>query len=239
MTSRGFTLLEVLVAVMILSLAVLAAFGAQSNAIATRNYIEDSTVALGLARCRMSEIDNTIRTFGNFEEADVQEEGPCCALTDRNDFTCLWKIEAVNLPEYQADAESGDSDMIKQGVSLAFGEKAATRFDMMGGFSGFAKLFMPMLSNILTQGIRRVTVTVEWQRSDKPKELTLTQFMVNPSLGGLSLLTAAAQAQNAANEGADQSGGGPETSGGGAGAKGGRTGTMGGRPGIKAPGLRR
>jgi len=219
MRREGFTLLEVLVATMILALAVVAVFGAQSNAIATRNFIEDMTVAEGLARCRMSEIEISVRDEGGFQEADVEEEGPCCEMTERTDFTCRWKIEQVNLPDFVADVQAGSQDAITKGVGLAFGEKAASRLETMGGFSSFVSLFMPMLSNILTQGIRRVTVAVQWERGERQKDFTITQFIVNPSQGGLALISAAAQMQ------AQQSaGGGGQTTGTQGGASGGASG---------------
>ena len=145
MKSRGFTLVEVLVAVLILAFSVVSAFGAQSGAVATRNYIEDISVALQLARCKMNEIELTVRDEGGFQELDVDEEGPCCEISDRTDFSCNWKLERVELPEMTTGGDLEGLDMVNDAVGMAFGQKAADRLEMMGGLGSFTSIFMPIL----------------------------------------------------------------------------------------------
>jgi len=200
---RGFTLIEVLVAVLILAFSVVSAFGAQSNAVATRNYIEDISVAIQLARCRMNEIETLVREEGGFQELDIEEEGECCEISERTDFSCRWKIERIELPEMTSGAELESNEMVNQAVGLAFGQKAADRLEMIGGLGSFTSAFMPMLNNVLVQGIRRVTVTVLWERIPRTREYTLYQYMVHPSQGGMTLIKAAA-AMNQTEEAAEQ-----------------------------------
>lgn len=199
-TDTGFTLIEVLVAVMILAFAVVAAFGAQSSAIGTSGFVEDTTVAMMLARCRMSEVEMTVREEGGFQEMDVEEEGPCCEIAERDDFVCRTKIEKVELPEMSAGMDGDMEEMVSKGVELAFGEKAAGRMSSMGGFDSFANLFLPMLNNIFGAGIRRVTVVVAWRRNWRDREFGITEYMVHPTLGGLSLIKAAEQAEAAEDQ---------------------------------------
>jgi hypothetical protein len=60
-----------------------------------------------------------------------------------------------------------------------------------GDFMGVIESFAPMLSDILSEGIRRVTVTVKWKQGNREPEYTLSQFVVHPTEGTLGLLNEA------------------------------------------------
>jgi general secretion pathway protein I len=55
--ARGFTLLEVMMAIAILGLGLSVLLGAQTGLFASATRAEHISVATGLARCRMSEIE--------------------------------------------------------------------------------------------------------------------------------------------------------------------------------------
>lgn len=93
----GFTLLEVMVAVAILGLALTAVLSSQVGLFAGGTYGQNVSVALGLARCRMTEVEEEMGKFG-FPESDVAEEGPCCNK-EESPLRCTWKIERVELPQ--------------------------------------------------------------------------------------------------------------------------------------------
>ncbi|HEU4412429.1 MAG TPA: prepilin-type N-terminal cleavage/methylation domain-containing protein [Polyangiaceae bacterium] len=93
----GFTLLEVMVAVAILGLALTAVLSSQVGLFAGGTYGQNVTAALGLARCRMSEIEEQMGKFG-FPETDSAEEGPCCNQ-EEHPLRCSWKVERVELPQ--------------------------------------------------------------------------------------------------------------------------------------------
>src|SRR5688572_21459536 len=76
---RGFTLLEVLVAVAILGLGLTAILSAQTGLFASSSYAERVSFATGLARCKLSEIEIKLEKERSFSLTDIRDEGPCCA----------------------------------------------------------------------------------------------------------------------------------------------------------------
>ncbi len=93
----GFTLLEVMVAVAILGLALTAVLSSQVGLFAGGTYGQNVSVALGLARCRMTEIEEDMGKLG-FPETDSAEEGACCNREEQA-LRCSWRIERVELPQ--------------------------------------------------------------------------------------------------------------------------------------------
>jgi general secretion pathway protein I len=95
--ARGFTLLEVLVAVSILGIGLTAILSAQTGLFASSLYAERVSTAVGLARCRMSELEIKLAKMG-YPLIDQTEEGVCCGDEPTTSFTCKWKIEKIILP---------------------------------------------------------------------------------------------------------------------------------------------
>ena len=58
-------------------------------------------------------------------------------------------------------------------------------------FLGALSSFMPLISDMLGEGIRRVTVRVKWEQGSSEKEFVLSQFIVHPSQGSQDLFNAA------------------------------------------------
>ncbi len=56
-----------------------------------------------------------------------------------------------------------------------------------------------MLSDMLRQAIRRVTVTVEWNQGSKKKEFVLSQYLTHPTQGPLEMMHNAANAADMAD----------------------------------------
>src|ERR1044071_3130953 len=96
--NRGFTLLEVLVAVAILGLGLTAILSAQTGLFASSSYAERVSYAAGLARCKTSEIEIKLEKENSYPLVDMKDEGPCCADEAYGGFKCKWKIEKVELP---------------------------------------------------------------------------------------------------------------------------------------------
>lgn len=105
---RGFTLLEVLVAVAILGLGLTVILSSQAGLFSSASRGEHLTVATSMLRCKMSEIELTLAQKG-FSLTDENDEGDCC--DDEGDgYTCAWKIERVELPPLpQASGTGGSS----------------------------------------------------------------------------------------------------------------------------------
>jgi len=116
---RGFTLLEVLVAVAILGLGLTAIFAAQAGSFASVGHARNVSEATGLVRCKMSEIEADLEQNG-FQLTDVSEQGACCG-DDNARMTCAWRVERPEFPE----ANFGDLDL---DAELNLGSKGGPSF---------------------------------------------------------------------------------------------------------------
>lgn len=118
-TTRGFTLLEVMVSVAILGLGLTAIFAAQAGSFASVGHARNVSEATGLVRCKMSEIEADLEKDG-FQLTDVAEQGPCCG-DDNPRMTCAWRIDRPEFPE----ANFGDLDLDSE---LSLGSKSGPSF---------------------------------------------------------------------------------------------------------------
>jgi general secretion pathway protein I len=228
-TQRGFTLLEVLVAVAILGLGLTVILSSQAGLFSSATRGERLTMATNLLRCKMSEIELSTAQKG-FQLTDEKDEGPCCD-DESEGFNCSWQIERVELPPLPqntldqdggAPGPAGSASLngpgglefgnppgagpagatggplgalmgisASQGASL--GDKATPGSVMaqLGstGSSGMEGMVMgfvyPTLKPMLEASIRRVTVKVTWKDGQRPRELSVTQFLTRPQEGQL------------------------------------------------------
>src|SRR4051812_6222300 len=98
---RGFTLLEIMVAVAILGLGLTAILSAQAGAFASAAHARNLSLATGLARCKMGEVEERLAGPTGYPELDEVESGACCDgdTTSNAHMHCTWKIEKLELPE--------------------------------------------------------------------------------------------------------------------------------------------
>jgi len=104
--SRGFTLLEVMVAVAILGLGLTAILSAQAGAFVSAAHTRNLSSAVGLARCKMTEVEEHLLIDG-YQELDENGSGPCCGDDETPGMRCDWRVEKPQLPE----AKFGDLDL--------------------------------------------------------------------------------------------------------------------------------
>jgi general secretion pathway protein I len=109
-TSRAFTLLEVMVAVAILGLSLTVILSAQAGLYAGGGYAQHTSIATGLLRCRMTEIEERLAKLG-YPEADEKDDGSCCDDDLRNDMRCEWKVERIELPTIDPAAMASANPM--------------------------------------------------------------------------------------------------------------------------------
>ena len=204
---RGFTLLEVLVAIAILGLGLTVILSSQVGLFAGIAHSQKLSFATSLARCRMSEVEEELVKDG-FPLIDQAESGPCCEDEKDPEFGCSWKIETVELPDPPlasledgmlgedggvggplgalAELQMGGPGAI--GGDGGAGDLAGFLGESMGdaGVEGIASMFMgivyPQLKPMLETSIRKVTVSVTWKEGSKDRELAVTQYVTRPML---------------------------------------------------------
>jgi prepilin-type N-terminal cleavage/methylation domain-containing protein len=219
----GFTVIEVMVAVLLLAVSVASIFGAQFAAVATADYSQGMTQAVQLARCRMNELELQFQIDDGFEEGDVIESGPCCEVVEDEEdielFECSWEIKMIEFPDVTEMLTSATPD---GGVLDDTLGTTGSIDDMVDDFDpmGMVATLAPMITELLRAAIRKVTVKVEWEQGARHRELEVTQYVTHPTQGPLQLMQQASAADQLADElllGDDGSGGGvrPDGSGGG------------------------
>ncbi|HWA78369.1 MAG TPA: type II secretion system protein [Polyangiaceae bacterium] len=211
-TSRGFTLLEVLVAIAILGLGLTMILSSQVGLFSGASRGQHFTIATNLARCKMSEVELDLLKKG-YPLTDEKDEGSCCGEDGEPGYTCAWKVERIELPEateMNLDGGTDPSDptqgpfaaLEKLGVMPgADGKQAPTPAgpgalqdiaqsvgaSSMG--SGIGPMVMgmvyPSLKPMLEASIRKLTVQVEWKEGSKKKEFVVTQYVTDPQQGQL------------------------------------------------------
>jgi general secretion pathway protein I len=112
---RGFSLLEVLVAVAILGLGLTVILSAQAGAFQSAETARNMSVATGLLRCKMAEVEEHLYKDG-FQEADESGAGPCCDNEETPNMRCTWRVDRPQFPE----ARFGDLDL-NAGLNLGSG----------------------------------------------------------------------------------------------------------------------
>jgi general secretion pathway protein I len=116
----GFTLLEVMVAVVILAVGLSSLFTSEVGAIRIAQRARTTTIATLLARCKMGEIEEKIAKEG-WPATDTDGNDECCEGAEHKGYTCEWKVERIVLPDLPEDAMEKDQavDQLKEGAGAA------------------------------------------------------------------------------------------------------------------------
>jgi len=99
-----------MVAVAILGLSLTVILSAQAGLYAGGSYAQHTSIATGLVRCRMAEIEERLVKLG-FPEADEKDDGACCDDDSRPDMRCEWAVERIELPTPDPAALASSSPM--------------------------------------------------------------------------------------------------------------------------------
>jgi general secretion pathway protein I len=128
--ARGFSLLEVMMAVGILGLALTVILSAQGGIAAGNKSAEHMGNAVHLARCKMTEQEERLLKLGYPEMDLVDTDLPCCEGAEIPGFRCDIRVEKVQLPNPISTAEDA-------GASLSLSASAsAGAAGIPGGLSG-------------------------------------------------------------------------------------------------------
>jgi general secretion pathway protein I len=201
----GFTLLEVMVAVTILGIALVAIFSSEVGAVRNGARARRLTTATLLARCKMGEIEEMVMREG-LPAVSARGVDECCEGNEVEGFECEWEIERIVLPDEimlgpEAEEEGGPIDGLLAGAGGAEGEAAPELGSMTamgadptslltgamgGGGDPIAEMAMqfafPVLKPAIEEQVRRATVTVRWREGSgddaDEEELEVVQFLV-------------------------------------------------------------
>lgn len=196
MRRRGFTLLEVMIAVAILGLSLTAIFSSEVGAANIAQRARRQNIAATLARCKMGEIEQIVAIEGLplLEKAD---EDNCCEHAPVEGFECEWIIERIILPEFGTDEEAEDdeeeisardrSDRTLTETYDNLSQQGGTPPEVIAGEAGnlavlALQLAFPILKPFLEEQVRRATVSVRWQEGSGTRGFDVTQFLVSEQI---------------------------------------------------------
>jgi general secretion pathway protein I len=209
---RGFTILEVMIAIVILAVGLSSLFASEAGAVRVAQRARTTTVATLLARCKMGEIEEKLAKDG-FTTNAIDERDGCCEGAEHAGFSCEWKVDRIVLPELDTtplDAAKRATDKFKgastgddRGASdagvkadgrskgdaggAALSDPAGTLMGSSGGGDMLASMLLemsfPIMKPIIEENVRRVSVTVKWKEGSREQSFDVVQFIVNESLG--------------------------------------------------------
>jgi general secretion pathway protein I len=137
MRARAFTLVEVMVAVAILGLSLTAILSAQAGLFSAGSHAQRESIAIGLVRCKMNEIEERLLKLG-YPEVDTKDDGACCEDNPANDgMRCSWEIQKVELPQPPSFQGGGIGDGgLNAGLDLLNGPASGSGLGSMPGSTG-------------------------------------------------------------------------------------------------------
>jgi len=168
----GFTLLEVMVALAILSLTLVTLVSIVTSNVRTAAHAKATTAGAFLARGKMVAFEDVVLEKG-FQELDETSKGTFEEVGYPNyDWECL--VEKIELPteaSQLAQKAAGDKSQSKDPSQMLSG--------MMGGMlSGFIE---PIRVG-LQESVRRVTVKVTWQEPGRPNQsIEVVSYLTDPA----------------------------------------------------------
>ena len=228
MRRRGFTLLEVMIAMAILAGALTWLVVGMSRGIQAENHAKLMTAANFLAREKMVDIEDDLyeKGFGEFEK---EQAG---AFDDKGFSRFSWKVvvDKVELPsaeqlqtvlsnaqQARQTLQGGGSDPgLPPPAGLAPpGGASSSSNPLTAGASAISSQF-GVIKDVLEQAIRRVTIKVGWTEGQTPREVELVAYYTD-----VRRVDQAIQIGNAAAAGQQGGAGAGGSGGGGAGGAGG------------------
>ena len=212
--NRGFSLLEVMVAMAILGFALSVILSAQGGLSASNRSAANMGNAVNLGRCKMTELEERLLKFGYPEIDDLQSDISCCD-DDSGSFKCDTRVEKVLMPN-PPGSSTGDGGALSLatptgsagapgGIPSALVNPAGgSALDLDAGLQnigavlqqqtggagagGMLNMVMgfvyPTMKIMMEASIRRLTVTVKWKEGPNARELGLVQYVTNPQRGG-------------------------------------------------------
>lgn len=193
--TRGFTLLETVVALAILALALMAIFDINSGAVSNHAYAKKLTVATLLARSKMTDLEQKLYDEG-FSNDDDEETGD---FSSEGWDNFKWRAKIIapktdgvspeqligaifNLPIGEGGDMSGLASMFGAGGGGKDGKSGpsqTTTNPMAGAAMGMAQPMFTQMVQQITQTVREVHLTVYWKDGTEVESLDLVTHVVS------------------------------------------------------------
>jgi general secretion pathway protein I len=119
---RGFSLLEVMMAIALFGAVVTTILSAQAGLVASNKSAANMSQAIEVGRCRMSEIEEKELRLGYPEIEEKDSSLLCCNDREVSGFRCEWQVERVTLPQQTAlGGDAGLGSLLGGGLGLDAG----------------------------------------------------------------------------------------------------------------------
>jgi general secretion pathway protein I len=197
-SSSGFTLLEIMVAIAILSSTLVVLLSIVTNNVRSTNHAKMTTSATLLARTKMVDIEDEILDNG-FTDNDETAAG---SFKDLGYPQFRWEtsIERIELPSDLAqrsrDQATTQSQDAKDPMSL-----------LTGFMGGMMSSFIEPIRNGLQESVRKVTVRVIWDEHGRlDQNFEVVQYLTDPAKLDAAGLTAGAPSGTGGTSGSSGAG---------------------------------
>ncbi len=175
---RGFTLLEILIALSILAVSLTYLSDVRGRTIVMVEESKNLTIATGLARAALYDCEQAYMEKG-FRNDDFAREGNF-GDADHPDFFWECYVYKPDFPDATAgDIEEGLGAASSLGGGLGGAGDAAANNPMAGIGMGMIVPVVGMVSDIVADSIREMTVVVRWHNGDVPDYLDVTTHLVD------------------------------------------------------------
>ena len=177
---KGFSLIEVMIAMTILSGALTWIVVGMARNIQAENHAKLMTTATFLARSKMTDIEDDLyeKGFGEFEKDTTG------TFEDRGFSRFGWKVvvDKVQLPSTdQVQGALGHTQDVKNAISGKDPSTApAQGKDPVTSSVAAMSTQFGMIKDVLEGGIRRLTVTIAWNEGQKPYDVTVVAYYTDP-----------------------------------------------------------
>jgi general secretion pathway protein I len=186
--ARGFTLLEVMIALAILGLALTAIVDINGTAIRTHSYAKQVTVATMLARSKMADLESQFTQEGFTSEFDQKMDGN---FEDEGWDGFKWEAEIIK-PDLDAKNATALVEQLvgkmmgNASLETAKGDKAGPADPTMGADQGILGAVKPMveaqvqqLTETLKSALREVRLHVTWEDGGEKESVdVVTHFVI-------------------------------------------------------------
>lgn len=177
----GFTLLEVMVAVALLSLGLVVLLQVQARSIQLAQQARNLSVATGLARAKLYDCEQDLRKKG-FSIGDYNEEGRFEEAGFDNFF---WECHGYK-PELPVPDATDIASGLTSGGGGALGDSSNGSMSALAGAGDAAGIGAGMIAPVFSQmaqvvgeAIRELVVIVRWREGETWEQLQVTTHLVD------------------------------------------------------------